>query len=72
MCVLFFLHRCFFFSHPKHMLTEKTSFAHAQVAKGRIQIEQDGGYIEVAEDGSSTKLEKAAISLSDCLACRCE
>ena len=54
------------------MLTEKTSFAHAQVAKGRIQIEQDGGYIEVAEDGSSTKLEKAAISLSDCLACRCE
>ncbi|XP_044513435.1 cytosolic iron-sulfur assembly component 3 [Gracilinanus agilis] len=35
----------------------------------KIQIEDDGTYFQVNQDGGSHKLEKAKISLNDCLAC---
>ncbi|XP_074135845.1 cytosolic iron-sulfur assembly component 3 isoform X1 [Sminthopsis crassicaudata] len=35
----------------------------------KIQIEDDGTYFQVNQDGGSRKLEKAKISLNDCLAC---
>ncbi|XP_058510535.1 cytosolic Fe-S cluster assembly factor narfl [Solea solea] len=35
----------------------------------RIQIEDDGSYIQVNPDGGKKKLEKAKITLNDCLAC---
>uniref|UniRef100_A0A3Q3J9Q3 Iron hydrogenase small subunit domain-containing protein n=1 Tax=Monopterus albus TaxID=43700 RepID=A0A3Q3J9Q3_MONAL len=35
----------------------------------RIQIEDDGSYVQVNQDGGKKKLEKAKISLNDCLAC---
>lgn len=39
-------------------------------AKGaKIQIEADGSYFEEMESGGKMKLEKAAITLADCLAC---
>ncbi|ESP01419.1 hypothetical protein LOTGIDRAFT_111940 [Lottia gigantea] len=36
---------------------------------GKIRIEDDGNYLEVSEEGEETKLEKAKITLNDCLAC---
>ncbi|TSO37037.1 Cytosolic Fe-S cluster assembly factor NARFL [Bagarius yarrelli] len=36
---------------------------------GKIQIEDDGTYFQVNEDGHMQKLEKAKITLNDCLAC---
>ncbi|KAM9457287.1 cytosolic Fe-S cluster assembly factor narfl isoform 2-T2 [Clarias gariepinus] len=35
----------------------------------KIQIEDDGTYFQVNEDGQMHKLEKAKITLNDCLAC---
>ena len=35
----------------------------------KIKIEADGSYLEQFPDGSSKKLEKAKITLADCLAC---
>ncbi|XP_010872545.2 cytosolic Fe-S cluster assembly factor narfl [Esox lucius] len=35
----------------------------------KIQIEDDGTYFQVNRDGGKQKLEKAKISLNDCLAC---
>lgn len=35
----------------------------------RIKISEDGSYIGIGDDGQSTKLEKAKITLNDCLAC---
>ncbi|KAI3359873.1 hypothetical protein L3Q82_014227 [Scortum barcoo] len=35
----------------------------------RIQIEDDGSYVQVNQDGGKQKLEKAKITLNDCLAC---
>ncbi|XP_068125532.1 cytosolic iron-sulfur assembly component 3 isoform X1 [Hyperolius riggenbachi] len=35
----------------------------------KIRIEDDGSYIQVNQDGASQKLEKAKITLNDCLAC---
>ncbi|XP_049418402.1 cytosolic Fe-S cluster assembly factor narfl [Epinephelus fuscoguttatus] len=35
----------------------------------KIQIEDDGSYVQVNQDGGRQKLEKAKISLNDCLAC---
>ncbi|KAK7940326.1 hypothetical protein WMY93_003652 [Mugilogobius chulae] len=35
----------------------------------KIQIEDDGSYIQVNQDGGKQKLEKAKITLNDCLAC---
>lgn len=35
-----------------------------------IELDDDGGYLQVAQDGSATRLAKAAITLNDCLACR--
>ncbi|XP_072299500.1 cytosolic Fe-S cluster assembly factor narfl [Eucyclogobius newberryi] len=35
----------------------------------KIQIEDDGSYIQVDQDGGKQKLEKAKITLNDCLAC---
>ncbi|MCJ8739336.1 hypothetical protein PDJAM_G00046070 [Pangasius djambal] len=35
----------------------------------KIQIEDDGSYFQVNEDGRMQKLEKAKITLNDCLAC---
>ncbi|RUP49901.1 cytosolic Fe-S cluster assembly factor narfl-like protein [Jimgerdemannia flammicorona] len=34
-----------------------------------IKIDDTGGYYEVTQDGGETKLEKASITLNDCLAC---
>ncbi|KAM4598203.1 cytosolic Fe-S cluster assembly factor narfl [Polymixia lowei] len=39
----------------------------ASVAK--IQIEDDGTYVQINRDGGKQKLEKAKITLNDCLAC---
>lgn len=38
--------------------------------KATIEIDDDGGYLQISNDGSSKKLEKASITLNDCLACR--
>ncbi|XP_069503381.1 cytosolic iron-sulfur assembly component 3 isoform X1 [Ambystoma mexicanum] len=35
----------------------------------KIQIEDDGNYFQVNQDGATQKLEKAKITLNDCLAC---
>ncbi|KAF2076175.1 hypothetical protein CYY_002528 [Polysphondylium violaceum] len=35
----------------------------------KIKIENDGSYVEVSEDGTEKTLEKATITLNDCLAC---
>uniref|UniRef100_A0A8C4EY22 Nuclear prelamin A recognition factor-like n=1 Tax=Dicentrarchus labrax TaxID=13489 RepID=A0A8C4EY22_DICLA len=35
----------------------------------KIQIEDDGSYVQVNQDGEKQKLEKAKITLNDCLAC---
>ncbi|XP_006873908.1 PREDICTED: cytosolic Fe-S cluster assembly factor NARFL [Chrysochloris asiatica] len=35
----------------------------------KIHIEDDGSYFQVSQDGGARKLEKAKISLKDCLAC---
>ncbi|XP_056144730.1 cytosolic Fe-S cluster assembly factor narfl [Lampris incognitus] len=35
----------------------------------KIQIEDDGSYFQVSQDGGRQKLEKAKITLNDCLAC---
>uniref|UniRef100_H3DKX0 Nuclear prelamin A recognition factor-like protein n=1 Tax=Tetraodon nigroviridis TaxID=99883 RepID=H3DKX0_TETNG len=35
----------------------------------KIQIEEDGSYIQINQDGGKQKLEKAKITLNDCLAC---
>ncbi|XP_077980347.1 cytosolic Fe-S cluster assembly factor narfl-like [Glandiceps talaboti] len=35
----------------------------------KIKIEDDGSYFQISGDGSATKLEKAKITLDDCLAC---
>ncbi|XP_053527754.1 cytosolic iron-sulfur assembly component 3 isoform X2 [Artibeus jamaicensis] len=35
----------------------------------KIHIEDDGSYFQVSQDGGTRKLEKARISLDDCLAC---
>ena len=35
----------------------------------KIRIEADGSYHEEEESGASRKLEKASITLADCLAC---
>lgn len=36
---------------------------------GKIRIEDDGSYTEIDQAGSETRLEKAKITLNDCLAC---
>ncbi|XP_060582869.1 cytosolic Fe-S cluster assembly factor narfl-like isoform X2 [Ruditapes philippinarum] len=36
---------------------------------GKIRIEDDGSYFNVSEGGKETKLQKAQITLNDCLAC---
>ncbi|XP_075686699.1 cytosolic iron-sulfur assembly component 3 [Rhinoderma darwinii] len=35
----------------------------------KIRIEDDGSYFQINQDGASQKLEKAKITLNDCLAC---
>ncbi|XP_040296547.1 cytosolic iron-sulfur assembly component 3 [Bufo bufo] len=35
----------------------------------KIRIEDDGSYFQIGQDGVSQKLEKAKITLNDCLAC---
>jgi hypothetical protein len=36
----------------------------------RIEVEADGTYLEIKEDGSKAALKPTKISLNDCLACR--
>ncbi|VDI31298.1 Hypothetical predicted protein [Mytilus galloprovincialis] len=36
---------------------------------GKIRIEDDGSYLSVNDEGQETRLEKAKITLNDCLAC---
>ncbi|XP_069762903.1 cytosolic Fe-S cluster assembly factor narfl isoform X1 [Narcine bancroftii] len=38
-------------------------------SSGVIQIEDDGSYTQLSQDGGVQKLEKAKITLNDCLAC---
>ncbi|XP_063790938.1 cytosolic iron-sulfur assembly component 3 [Pseudophryne corroboree] len=42
-----------------------------KIGKGaaKIRIEDDGSYFQINQDGASQKLEKAKITLNDCLAC---
>ncbi|EGC38890.1 hypothetical protein DICPUDRAFT_27887 [Dictyostelium purpureum] len=35
----------------------------------KIEIESNGRYVEISEDGTKKQLEKATITLNDCLAC---
>lgn len=42
---------------------------HTWTQAARIAIEQDGSYVQVEDNGSRRKLEKASITLNDCLAC---
>uniref|UniRef100_A0A8C3SFM5 Cytosolic iron-sulfur assembly component 3 n=1 Tax=Chelydra serpentina TaxID=8475 RepID=A0A8C3SFM5_CHESE len=35
----------------------------------KIRIEDDGSYFQINQDGGAQKLEKAKITLNDCLAC---
>ncbi|KFO34761.1 cytosolic iron-sulfur assembly component 3 [Fukomys damarensis] len=35
----------------------------------KIQIEDDGSYFQIDQDGGTRRLEKAKVSLNDCLAC---
>ncbi|MEQ2223979.1 hypothetical protein ILYODFUR_002653 [Ilyodon furcidens] len=35
----------------------------------KIQIEDDGSYVQINQDGGKQKLERAKITLNDCLAC---
>lgn len=48
--------------------TGGVTYSHMQ--KATFQIDDNDGYLQVGRDGSSIKLEKVAISLNDCLACR--
>ena len=45
------------------------TFVKLPFSGAKIKIGSDGSYSEEASDGSSRKLEKAAITLADCLAC---
>jgi hypothetical protein len=36
----------------------------------QVSVNENGDYYQVEIDGSQTKLEKAFITLNDCLACR--
>ncbi len=38
--------------------------------KPKIEVRNDGTYLEVNQQGTSSVLESAKISLNDCLACR--
>ncbi|NWJ05611.1 NARFL factor, partial [Crypturellus undulatus] len=38
-------------------------------AAAKIRIESDGSYFQINQDGGAQKLEKAKITLNDCLAC---
>ncbi|NXI72024.1 NARFL factor, partial [Anseranas semipalmata] len=38
-------------------------------AAAKIRIEADGSYFQISQDGGAQKLEKAKITLNDCLAC---
>ncbi|KYO30827.1 cytosolic iron-sulfur assembly component 3 [Alligator mississippiensis] len=38
-------------------------------AAAKIRIEDDGSYFQINQDGGTKKLEKAKITLNDCLAC---
>ncbi|XP_053551245.1 cytosolic iron-sulfur assembly component 3 [Bombina bombina] len=38
-------------------------------AAAKIRIEDDGSYFQISQEGASQKLEKAKITLNDCLAC---
>ncbi|KFO89446.1 Cytosolic Fe-S cluster assembly factor NARFL, partial [Buceros rhinoceros silvestris] len=38
-------------------------------AAAKIRIEADGSYFQISQDGAAQKLEKAKITLNDCLAC---
>ncbi|KAE8578895.1 hypothetical protein XENTR_v10023822 [Xenopus tropicalis] len=38
-------------------------------AAAKIQIEDDGSYVQINPEGAARKLEKAKITLNDCLAC---
>jgi iron only hydrogenase large subunit-like protein len=43
----------------------KTTDSNAQ-----LKVTENGEYYQVEVDGTQTKLEKASITLNDCLACR--
>jgi len=36
---------------------------------GKIRVEDDGSYTEISKSGEELKMEKAKITLNDCLAC---
>ncbi|OCT61749.1 cytosolic Fe-S cluster assembly factor narfl [Xenopus laevis] len=38
-------------------------------ATAKIQIEDDGSYVQINQEGAARRLEKAKITLNDCLAC---
>ena len=40
------------------------------IPQSEIKVDTEGAYYEISQDGGEEKLEKASISLNDCLACR--
>lgn len=53
--------KLFFFTNQLFDLLKK---------KTEIKVDNEGSYYEISQDGGEEKLEKASISLDDCLACR--
>ena len=58
---------------PKYTLiqlgTASSKLTFRVVPGAKIQIRDDGAYLEEMSDGSQKQLEKATITLADCLAC---
>eukprot|EP01132_Coremiostelium_polycephalum_P001547 gene1547-1954_t len=50
-------------------LTDLDYIIPSQSKESKIEIESDGSYVELTNDGTKKSLEKAKITLNDCLAC---
>ncbi|XP_074512892.1 cytosolic Fe-S cluster assembly factor narfl isoform X1 [Sebastes fasciatus] len=57
------------FITPSQECVKPVKIEKKQGSLAKIQIEDDGSYVQVNQDGGKQKLEKAKISLNDCLAC---
>jgi hypothetical protein len=58
---------------PSQACIKPVEIEKSQENKGpsEIKVDKEGGYYEISQDdGKEKKLEKASISLNDCLACR--
>ncbi|GAM24614.1 hypothetical protein SAMD00019534_077890, partial [Acytostelium subglobosum LB1] len=58
------------FITPSQECIKPVEILRTKVCKGtNVHIESDGTYMEVGDDGQKSKMEKATITLNDCLAC---